>query len=124
MDLLWVTDNSFVAVGHDCAPFLFSVGSGSINAGTSLDQKSAGGAKAAGGPSNMSTWQNRDKLGAADGAKDQNLDTQHQNCITHIQTFGGASGKVSAFSTSGLDGGVAIWNLDSLSKAISGLKIN
>jgi len=124
MDIIWVSPNSFVAGGHDCAPFLFNVAGGSIAAGVSLDQKTGAGAKAAGGPSNMSTWQNRDKLGAADGAKDQNLETQHQNCITSLQAFGGAAPKLTAISSTGLDGGVAIWNLDSLSKAIAGLKIN
>lgn len=124
MDLLWVTDNSFICVGHDNAPFLFSVANGAISAGVSLDQKVGGAAKPAGGPSNMSAWQNRDKLGAADGAKDQSLDTQHQNCITVIKPFASAGGKVTQFSTSGLDGSIGVWNLDGLSKAISGLKIN
>jgi actin related protein 2/3 complex subunit 1A/1B len=124
MDILWITDNSFIAAGHDYAPFLFSVNGGAIAAGVSLDQKTGTGAKAAGGPSNMSQWQNRDKLGAADGDKDQNVDTKHQNCVTTLQIFKGTAAKVAAFSTSGLDGSVGVWDLDGLSKAISGLKIN
>lgn len=106
-DIIWVNDNSFVAAGFDCAPYQFKVGNGSIDAGVSLDK--GGAAKGAGaGSSNMTQWQNRDKLGAADGAKDQSIDTQHQNCITNLQAFAG-QGNLTAVSSSGLDGGVAIW---------------
>lgn len=123
MDILWITPNSFVAAGHDNAPYLFSVANGAITNGVSLDQKTGPGAKAAGGPSNLADWKNRDNLGAADGAKDQSLDTQHQNCITSLAPFGGTPEKREAFSTSGLDGGIGVWNIGGLSKAIAGLKI-
>lgn len=108
MDVRWVSDAAFVAAGHDCAPFMFQTSPGSINAGTSLDVK---GTKGPAASSNMAQWQNRDKLGAADGAKDQGIDTLHQNCITNIQTFAGNATSVSQISTSGLDGGVCVWKV-------------
>lgn len=108
MDIRWVSDAAFIAAGHDCAPFLFQAPAGSVSAGASLDGKSAKGPAAS---SNMAQWQNRDKLGAADGAKDQGIETLHQNCITNIQTFAGTANSVSQISTSGLDGGVCVWKV-------------
>lgn len=108
MDIRWVSDAAFVAAGFDCAPYVFQAGQGSISAGSSLDGKAAKGPAAS---SNMAQWQNRDKLGAADGSKDQALETQHQNCITTIQSFQASGNSIAQISTTGLDGGVCIWKI-------------
>lgn len=112
IDLLWANENKIIAAGHDNMPFSFAINNGSIANGVSLDKNNNSGiSKSANGPSNMSTWQNRDKLGAADGSKGQELKTLHQNCITVLQPFSGAPNNLTSFSTTALDGNIAVWKL-------------
>jgi len=55
-------------------------------------------------------FQDKATLGAEDGGADRVLDTQHQNSISVIRRVNATS-----FSTTGLDGNLAIWPFAALS---------
>jgi actin related protein 2/3 complex subunit 1A/1B len=124
VDLLFVNDNNLIAVGHDYNPTLFQF-AGQWKFAGKLDTKGGGaGAKKAGpGAGNISMWQNMDKKGAAGDATETTVDTKHQNCITVIQPFAGPANNLKQFSTSGLDGNVAVWDVPTIEKS-AGVKIN
>jgi len=101
-DLEWVDDNRVIAVGHDSNPTLFSFAGSGWKLDRQLDGKKGGGK--VGGEGAKKFFQDKATLGAEDGAADRLLDTQHQNCISVIRRMDATN-----FSTSGLDGNLAIW---------------
>jgi actin related protein 2/3 complex subunit 1A/1B len=119
MDLLFLNENSIVGVGHDYNPLLFQF-AGQWKFSAKLDVK-AGTAKKA--QSNLQMFQNMDSKGQAAGATETVLETKHMNCITTVQLYGGTLDKVTQFSTSALDGQIAVWDVPSIEKSIPGLKV-
>ena len=110
--LLWVTEHSIVAAGHDNAPFLFTDAKGAWAVVRSLDagevpaeNKAAGTAK--------SIFGNLDSKGQA-SVNDTKLKTTHQNAITFLGLFSGSRLEVAKFSTTGLDGKIINWDLKGL----------
>jgi len=101
-DLEWIDENRFIAVGYDANPTLYSFAGGNWKLDRVLDLKE--GAKAAAGADAKKFFQDKATLGSEDGAADRNLDTRHQNCISVIRRIDNKT-----FSTSGLDGNLAIW---------------
>lgn len=122
VDILFLNENSLVGVGHDYNPVLFQASPQGWAYKGKLDVKVAGGAKKV-GVSAAAMFQNMDKKGQADGATETTIDTKHQNCITNIQPFGGPLNKLAAFSTSGLDGIIAVWDVATIERT-AGVKIN
>lgn len=134
--ILWLSETSLVAAGHDCQPVLFS---GSLEEGwslvKSLDESVAGGAKPGiltpsntGGVGRLNseafrTFRSADSRGAthgssggagggAGGSGATELNTVHQNTITKVKAFEtSASGEVTRFSTSGVDGRLVLWTV-------------
>jgi actin related protein 2/3 complex subunit 1A/1B len=133
--VLWLSETSLVAAGHDCQPVLFS---GSLEEGwslvKSLDESVAGGAKPGiltpsntGGVGRLNseafrTFRSADSRGAthgsgggaggAGGSGSTELNTVHQNTITKVKAFETSpSGEVTRFSTSGVDGRLVIWTV-------------
>ncbi|XP_049848481.1 actin-related protein 2/3 complex subunit 1-like [Schistocerca gregaria] len=122
MDLVWTSPNLFVAAGYDSFPCLFSVSESGIKNHGSVDTKMASGGSSGGASGTMmSAWQKRDRLGSATADQDLGLNSHHQNCISVIQPFEGSDTQLKSFSTSGLDGAIAIWNVDAIKKAIPGI---
>jgi len=121
VDLLWISENSVIAVGHECAPTLFSDASGSWALVQNLDQpkKSDG---AAVQQSARAVFQNKVDVGQ-DARTGTKMETKHQNCINCIFNYKGSGDKVTDFTTSGVDGNVIFWNVKSFEQQFSGLKI-
>jgi len=109
MDILFINENNIVGVGHDYNPLLFQF-AGGWKFSTKLDAK-GGAAKKAGGPSAAQMFKDMTAKGTSDSSSDTQIETKHLNCITTIQVFAGTADNVKQFSTSGLDGQVAVWDL-------------
>jgi len=102
MDLVFINDSSVVAVGHDCAPVLFS-----NQGGWKLVKKLDGNAPAAtsGGDQKSSAFKVfQNKVDRAESSTETKLFTKHQNAINCVQKYG------NSYSTSGLDGVLLIWD--------------
>jgi len=104
-DILFPSDNVIVAVGHDNAPIMFA-NQGGWKLARKLD--SGGGAKGPVAQSSASSAREafRGKVDKGEATTETKLDTKHQNCVTCIQ----AIGRSGQFSTTGLDGQIAIWD--------------
>jgi len=121
-ELLFLSEQSVVGAGDDANPLLFSANdSGVWSFATELDPKDHAAAK--GADSALKKFQNKVDLGT-DTAVETKLETIHQNSITSIEPLGPPAKGGSNFSTSGLDGGVVIWNVKTLESKLKGLKIN
>lgn len=144
--LLWLSPNSIVAVGHDCQPVLFSKNAaGSWSLQEKLDQGGAtkkaatatGGATGAAfskfrqmdsraqivdtSASSSSLALNGSMSTLASGAVE--LATVHQNTITEVRAYAGSRERVTAFSTSGVDGKLTVWGVQAIEASIAGLRI-
>lgn len=116
----WITNRSILAAGHNCMPVLYMIDSnGHLVFSAKLDTSQK---KEAGGVSAMRKFQSLDKQARVE-VSDTNLDSIHQNAITCLCLYEGGKADATKFSTSGLDGQLVIWNLNSLEKEIQGLKI-
>ncbi|PSN42732.1 Actin-related protein 2/3 complex subunit 1A [Blattella germanica] len=106
--------------GHSCCPMLYSVNeSGQLYLNCKLDVSQK---KEAGGLSAMRKFQSLDRQARIE-TNDTTLETIHQNAITCLCIYKGTKGSSSRVSTSGLDGQLVIWDLESLENAIQGMKI-
>ena len=133
--LTWTTEDSIVAGGHDCQPYVFSGNESGWELIGSLDDpnanKQAGGARAGLGGSSpvgrlnsaaFNTFRNADSRGisnlpgspTASNATESEIFTVHQNTIAEIRAYEGVPGAVSRVSTSGVDGKLVIWDTSSV----------
>nr|XP_021535717.1 actin-related protein 2/3 complex subunit 1B [Neomonachus schauinslandi] len=122
--LTFITDNSLVAAGHDCFPVLFTYDgtTGTLSFGGRLDvpkQSSQRGLTA------RERFQNLDKKASSEGnvASGAGLDSLHKNSVSQISVLSGGKAKCSQFCTTGMDGGMSIWDVKSLESALKDLKI-
>ncbi|KFP04812.1 Actin-related protein 2/3 complex subunit 1B, partial [Calypte anna] len=95
--------------GHDCCPMLFTYeeNQGALSFGGKLDvpkQSSQRGLTA------RERFQNLDKKASSDTAR-AGLDTLHKNSISQISVLVGGKAKCSQFCTTGMDGGMSIWDV-------------
>jgi len=131
VSLVWTTEDTIIAAGHDCQPFVFNGTEGGWQEAGTLDDQSggaSGGTARRGGLAARSgafaAFQAADSRGlsgssGAGGSGETKLTTVHQNTITGIRIYDGAPGQVSRVSTSGVDGNLAIWDVNAVS-AITG----
>jgi len=119
MSITWITENSLIAAGYDCNPMLFSFNEGKVSMTGKLDQPQE---KESGQMSAMNRFKNLDKKATASDTS-TDLKTQHQNTITHVSIFTGDKAKANRIATTGADGALILWDLQSLEKSIAGLKI-
>jgi len=119
-ELLFLSEKSVVGVGEDANPLLFtSTDSGNWSFTSELDPKDHKTQKA--DNTALNAFKSKVNLGT-DAPVDSTVETIHQNTITCISALG-APGKVADFSTSGLDGSLAIWHVKTLESKLKGLKI-
>jgi len=78
--------------------------------------------KEAGGLSAMRKFQSLDRQARVE-TSDTTLETIHQNAITCLCVYKGGKGWASSVSTSGLDGQLVIWDLQTLENAFQAMKI-
>ncbi|GAB0092411.1 Actin-related protein 2/3 complex subunit [Sergentomyia squamirostris] len=116
----WISPRSVVVAGHSCMPLIYSVGDGNeITLTAKLDQTQK---KEAGGISAMRIFQSLDRNLRTENT-DTNLDSIHQNAIASLRIFSGTKDSVTRISTSGLDGQLVVWDLNTLSRSMQGLKL-
>jgi actin related protein 2/3 complex subunit 1A/1B len=120
LSTIWITQNSFVVAGHSCVPLIYTVEPGKVYLSGKLDQSQK---KETGGISAMRIFQSLDRNSRSIENSDTNLVYIHQNAITCVSIYEGDKGAAKKVSTSGLDGQLVIWDLVSLSRSMSGLKI-
>jgi len=130
--LVWASEDSIVAAGHDCQPYVFSGNENGWKLIGSLDDTSAPKSTLTpsrfgpGGPGRLNsaafnTFKNADSrgIGGAGGgggatSQESELLTVHQNTITSVRPYDGESGAVTRVSTTGVDGKLVIWNVGSV----------
>jgi len=101
----FLDENTVVAAGHDCCPFIFAfeggkwVARGSVDKGG--DSGSARGTQSS-GQAAMAMFKNQAAMGTA--ANETALPWKHQNCISGVVVKSAKS-----FSTSGVDGRIVEW---------------
>ncbi|KAI0094060.1 actin-like protein ARPC3 [Irpex rosettiformis] len=144
--LAWTSEESIVAAGHDCQPFVFS---GNAQSGWqlvgSLDDpnanKASGGSRSGfgGAPSPVgrlqssafNTFRNADSRGISSspgspisgpgGSGESELFTIHQNTITNIRAYESVgAGQVTKVSTSGVDGKLVVWDVSNVTPVSAG----
>uniref|UniRef100_A0A915AG72 Actin-related protein 2/3 complex subunit n=1 Tax=Parascaris univalens TaxID=6257 RepID=A0A915AG72_PARUN len=104
----WVTENSLIAAGHDCSPMLFTYAGETLKLVTKLDVPSE--QKSKNVKSAMQMFRNIDRNAVSEAISVQ-LKTLHQNAITQIVPHSGRSDNLQKFTTCGIDGLVALWDL-------------
>lgn len=107
---MFLNEYTVVAAGHEYKPYLFQQQQdGSWALTRDLDEKKAA---AAGGPAKVNAFAmfaNKVATGQ-DQRKGDVQQTKHQNCITYLDAYrGGAGSDVTAFTSSGIDGLVCVW---------------
>ncbi|KAG9343011.1 hypothetical protein JZ751_015229 [Albula glossodonta] len=109
----FITENSLVAAGHDCYPvlFVFDAAKGSITFGGKLDVPKQSAQR---GMTARERFQNLDKKATTE-SKEAVLD--------QISVLEGGKTKCTKFCTTGMDGGMAIWDVKTLESAMKDLKI-
>ncbi|XP_022118264.1 actin-related protein 2/3 complex subunit 1A-B [Pieris rapae] len=116
---IWVSNNYLVVAGHSCIPLLYCHDGEQIKFVAKLDNTQR---KESGGLSAMKKFQSLDRQARIE-TNDTFLDSIHQNAITCINLHKGSKANAKKFSTSGLDGQLVIWDMESLERSIEGLKI-
>jgi len=107
--VFFASEDSVVAAGYDCAPHLLTF-SGGWQFAKSLDEnKKSSASKESSTAAARNMFQSKVDMGTAEN--ETTLTTQHQNAINTLQIFAASGGRVSKFSTTGVDGKVIIWNV-------------
>ncbi|GAB1225810.1 hypothetical protein ENUP19_0263G0030 [Entamoeba nuttalli] len=109
LDILCISDNKVVAVGHHFNPCLFERGDDGWKFVKELDQKQA--PKSTGTMSAMDHFKSLSSRGtAAVKSAVEEITTTHKNTVTCIRPMKyDEAWNVLEFSTSGMDGNIAIW---------------
>lgn len=116
----WVSNKTIVAAGHSCIPILFKQSdNGQLSFVAKLDASQK---KESGGLSAMRMFHSLDKQARIE-TTDTNLDSIHQNAITCLCIYAGGRERATKLSSSGSDGQLVIWDLNSLEKSIQNLRI-
>jgi actin related protein 2/3 complex subunit 1A/1B len=100
--LLFVSENTLVAAGHDCNPQVLSKAGAAWKNGAKLDV--SGQVAGAHAVDAKSKFQTLEKTGQENKAS--TLSTKHQNTIKTITSYG--TGQI---ATSGIDGNIIVWNI-------------
>ncbi|CAH1178938.1 unnamed protein product [Phaedon cochleariae] len=117
----WINNKSVIAAGHSCIPIMYSVdGNGQPIFVAKLDASQK---KESGGLSAMRMFHSLDKQARVE-TSDTNLDSIHQNAITCLCIHSGTREKVLKISTSGADGQLVIWDLNTLERSIQNMRID
>lgn len=125
VSLIWASEDSIIAAGHDCQPYVFSGNEAGWKLIGSLDDTSVPKSTLSpsrfspGGPGRLNsaafnTFKNADSRGISrtgGSAGESELLTVHQNTITSVRPYEGESGAVTRVSTTGVDGKLVIWNV-------------
>jgi actin related protein 2/3 complex subunit 1A/1B len=107
--LIWSGEDEIIAAGYDCEAFRLQGSEAGWTVAGTVDTKGGAGDDDAREESALNMFRQMDLKGKA--KDDTQLKTVHQNTISTVRVFEEAGGKVSKFSTSGVDGRVVIWKV-------------
>jgi len=123
LSCLWLNESTLIAAGHNFTPDVFSHDdNNSLTFLAKLDEPKKKGGDEEETMSAMERFRNLDKRATA--GKDAKSETTHENAISQLSVYEGDGIEAKKISSSGLDGKVVIWNIESLEKSIDGLKIH
>ncbi|KAJ3107482.1 hypothetical protein HDU97_004078 [Phlyctochytrium planicorne] len=108
LSITFASEDQIIGAGHDCVPFLYASRGGVWELVDKLDKGKANRAESA------NTAMNKFRLMDSRSqtvSNDLELNSVHQNTITSIRPHAVRAGRLSQFSTSGVDGKVVIWSL-------------
>ncbi|KJA27143.1 hypothetical protein HYPSUDRAFT_988836 [Hypholoma sublateritium FD-334 SS-4] len=129
VSLVWTSENALVAAGHDCRPVVFAGSEAGwqeagtlddVNAPKSPEARSGLGSHGSVGRLNTGAFaafrnaDTRGQSGSASAHVDSKPLTTHQNTITNVRAYDYSAEGVSKVSTSGVDGLLVIWDVDSV----------
>ncbi|XP_072124786.1 actin-related protein 2/3 complex subunit 1A-B isoform X1 [Mobula birostris] len=120
LSVIFVSETSIVAAGHDCCPMLFIYDDrGSLTYISKLDIPKQSIQR------NISAMQRFHNLDRRATTEDRNttLETLHQNSITQVSIYEGDKRDCWKFCTTGIDGAMTIWDLKTLESSIQGMCI-
>ncbi|PHH65502.1 hypothetical protein CDD81_2282 [Ophiocordyceps australis] len=106
--LLWKSEDEIIAAGYDCEAFRFQGGEQGWQLVGPVQSNSGNESGHQREESALNMFRQMDLRGKA--KDDTQLKTLHQNTITMIRPFESSGGRVTKFSSSGVDGRIVIWN--------------
>jgi len=106
-DIIFLSENALVGVGHENNPTLFTSQGGSWKYDRKLDEAAAAAGAAKAGTA-FDKFKNKVDTGSE--KNETTLLTKHQNSVSKVVPFKTAGGKTTQFSTSGVDGRVIVWD--------------
>ncbi|PPQ93223.1 hypothetical protein CVT25_015221 [Psilocybe cyanescens] len=129
VSLIWTSEDTIVAAGHDCRPLIFSGSEAEWQEAGTLDDatglKSTESRSGFSGSSSVgrlktgafATFRDADTRGqtSSSSTTGDTLLTIHQNTITNVRPYDYSGSNVSRVSTSGVDGMLVIWDVDAVS---------
>lgn len=116
----WILPTTIVAAGHSCVPLVYSLHNDKLQLVNKLDKSQR---KETGGISAMRIFQSLDRNLRTENS-DTFVDSIHQNAITCIRLYTGDKSNATRISTSGVDGQLVIWDIDSnLNNSMQSLKV-
>jgi actin related protein 2/3 complex subunit 1A/1B len=110
-DLLFITENSLVAGGHDYLPYLFENKGDSWALSKELTQEKKAAAKSAGATRDAFNKFSAKVETGTDSREEQIINSVHQNSISQVLPFAIKGDTVVELTTSGLDGKIVLWKL-------------
>lgn len=118
---VWISEGTFVTGGHDFIPFTFSHDNNNkLTFMAKLDQP----VKKGDDEETMSAMQRFRSLDKrATGTKEAKSLTTHTNMIKQLSVYAGERASVAQIASGGMDGRIVIWDIKTLEKSISELKI-
>lgn len=118
---VWLSESTLVAGGHDFVPMVFMhCNENNLSFVAKLDEPVKKGDEEE-TMSAMDKFRSMDKR--ATGSKAAKSSTTHSNTIKQLSVYEGAKDSVNKISSCGFDGKIVIWDIKSLEKSISDLKI-
>ncbi|XP_061395668.1 actin-related protein 2/3 complex subunit 1A-B [Musca vetustissima] len=116
----WISLTSVVVAGHSCVPLVYTLQGDKLVLTNKLDKSQK---KESGGISAMRIFQSLDRNLRTENS-DTLVDSIHQNAITCIRLYAGDKQNGTRVSTSGVDGQLVIWDIDSnITKSMQTLNI-
>lgn len=104
----WISPKTLVVAGHSCVPLVYELVGDKLLLTTKLDKSQK---KESGGISAMRIFQSLDRNLRTEN-NDTLVESIHQNAITCIRLYSGNKCNGTRVSTSGVDGQLVIWDID------------
>lgn len=124
LTMRFLSDNAVVAAGYSFTPVAFVKKGdkwtyiGHCDVKDKVKKEAATAVRSA-----FDKFKTQDTVGAKNAEKQEEVKTRHHNTITGLQIFASAAGKVSKFSSSGLDGRVLMWDVAGISSKLDGFAL-